>query len=509
MLRSQLALRTFVRRAAFSVLLSQQHGPNPPWFTFASIGNANYQDLLRAKAKDTGTWPKKQANAPHMEIAAIFLAHCTDYFLKDKGKLAFVLPRSFFQADHHDNTRSGAAKFVRIKEIWDLDEVSPLFNVPSCVIFAERAHGSLSTSIPKSGCVGMLVSGRLKKHNANLAEVKGKLSVKKAKFYFSKLGEKSGFTTKKLGASTQTNHYKKLFRQGATLVPRNFYFVEPTQDVDGTFKGKSFTAKTSEAVKKQAKEPWKGMLINGRVSGDYLFRSALSQNVLPFALHEPPLVLLPTKRRKSAKLLMLSSQDILEEGALDTTKWFEDVEAKWASNRTENNRSVSNTAYLDWQSKLTTQALDAPYLVIYTASSKDASATVIVRNALDLDFVVESKTYVFFTMSEKEAHYLSAFLNPNYPNSVIKDFQTRGLFGPRDIHKTILDVALPKFDPKNATHTTIADLSKTCHHKATAYLDSEKLDANLSAHALGRHRLAIRKLLAPELGEIDALFKSL
>ena len=99
--------------------------------------------------------------------------------------------------------------------------------------------------------------------------------------------------------------------------------------------------------------------------------------------------------------------------------------------------------------------------------------------------MVESKTYVFFTTSEREAHYISAFLNSDYPNSVIKDFQTRGLFGPRDIHKTILDVALPKFDPKNATHIAIADLGQTCHGKATAYLDSEKPDANLSSHALG------------------------
>ena len=38
------------------------------------------------------------------------------YFLKEKGKLAFVLPRSFFNADHHDNTRSGKTK-VRAGEI--------------------------------------------------------------------------------------------------------------------------------------------------------------------------------------------------------------------------------------------------------------------------------------------------------------------------------------------------------------------------------------------------------
>ena len=94
------------------------------------------------------------------------------------------------------------------------------------------------------------------------------LSFKKAKFYYSKLGQKSAFTTKKLGASTQTNHYKKLFRQGATLVPRNFYFIEPTQKVDGTFKGMSFAAKTSDASNRQAKEPWKDIIVFGRVSSE-------------------------------------------------------------------------------------------------------------------------------------------------------------------------------------------------------------------------------------------------
>lgn len=116
---------------------------------------------------------------------------------------------------------------------------------------------------------------------------------------------------------------------------------------------------------------------------------------------------------------------------------------------------------------------------------------------------------MFASTSENEAHYLAAFLNSDYPNAMIKDFQSRGLFGPRDIHKTILDVALPKFDPKNATHMAIAQLGMECHVKASAYLDVEGAEPNLSAHSLGRHRLAIRELLNPELGGIDAHFKAL
>lgn len=144
-----------------------------------------------------------------------------------------------------------------------------------------------------------------KKHNANLAELQGKLAFKKAKFYYSKLGTSSAFTTKRLGASTQTNHYKKLFPQGATLVPRSFYFIESTQDASGDYKGKSFSAKISEAANKQAKKPWKDIIVEGRVSGDFLCRTTLAQKVLPISLHKPPIVLLPAKRRASNKLLML------------------------------------------------------------------------------------------------------------------------------------------------------------------------------------------------------------
>ena len=88
---------------------------NPPWFTYSSIKNEEYQNILNDLAENYEVKPVKVANFPHLEIAAIFLAYCSNYFLKEKGTTAFVLPRSFFSADHHDNTRSGKAngfKFI-------------------------------------------------------------------------------------------------------------------------------------------------------------------------------------------------------------------------------------------------------------------------------------------------------------------------------------------------------------------------------------------------------------
>jgi SAM-dependent methyltransferase len=83
---------------------------NPPWFTYSSIKNEEYQNQLNALADKYNVKPVRVANFPHLEIAAIFLSYCSSYFLKENGEIAFVLPRSFFSADHHDNTRSGKAK---------------------------------------------------------------------------------------------------------------------------------------------------------------------------------------------------------------------------------------------------------------------------------------------------------------------------------------------------------------------------------------------------------------
>ncbi len=111
---------------------------NPPWFTYSSIRNEEYQNLLNELAGEYKVKPLRVANFPHLEIAAIFMAHCSSFFLHENGKICFVLPRSFFSADHHDNTRSGKAKGFRLTQIWDLSDVSPLFRIPSSVLFADR-----------------------------------------------------------------------------------------------------------------------------------------------------------------------------------------------------------------------------------------------------------------------------------------------------------------------------------------------------------------------------------
>ena len=137
---------------------------NPPWFTYGSIRNEDYQRVLNEIADEYKVKPKRAKNFPNLEIATIFLAYCSDYFLSSSRQIAFVLPRSVLTADHHDNTRSGEAKGFRITSIWDLEHVAPLFNIPSCVLFAKKNRSE--SNLPYTHIVGkQFIAKAVRKRN--------------------------------------------------------------------------------------------------------------------------------------------------------------------------------------------------------------------------------------------------------------------------------------------------------------------------------------------------------
>ncbi|RJP68323.1 MAG: SAM-dependent DNA methyltransferase [Ignavibacteriales bacterium] len=485
---------------------------NPPWFTYSSIKNEEYQDILNDLADQYNVKPERIANFPNLEIAAIFLAYCSSYFLKDKGEIAFVLPRSFFSADHHNNTRSGKAKGFRLKSIWDFNEVSPLFRVPSGVLFAvkEKKEGR---SLPASGLSGKTFSGTLKQHNCKLEQIKELITEENSKWFYVKHGNTSAFSTKKSNSIERINIYKNKFKKGAELTPRTFYFVELNQDSPNDWKERIINIKTSDEVIRDAKIPWKSLTISGRIESRFLFRTALAKSILPFALYKPDLVTLPvtieTNETNEKKIILHSADDLMSEGYLNASRWIYSAERYWDLYKTSKNKNITSVEYLNWHNKLCSQNLNAPYLVLYNSSAKDANATIVKRRSLDLEFFVDTKAYVYYTNSKLEANYLVAILNSSIPNKLMKDFQSKGLFGARDVHKKILDIYFPKFDENNAEHIKLAELSKLAHEKAEQYLKDNPPRQELSAIHLGRLRVEIKKHLKEEMKEIDKIVKKI
>ena len=486
---------------------------NPPWFTYSSVRNEEYQNILNALADVYDVKPERVANFPHLEIAAIFLAYCSSYFLKDNGTLAFVLPRSFFSADHHDNTRSGKAKGFRISKVWDLDGVSPLFRIPSSVLFAQKEKDNSKRNLPASGLDGISFSGNIPTHNCNLETAKSVLTETNTKWYYAKQGSSTAFSNRKYKAQNKVNPYKDGFRQGATIVPRSFYFVELTQEIPDDFTDRIINLKTSDAIKADAKAPWKSIELSGRIESKFLFRTALSKSILPFTLYNPDLVVLPITvevNESNQKEIRLHSADkLMSDGYLNASRWFKSAERFWDQLKTENNKDMSPENYLNWQGKLINQNLDSPYLVLYNSSGLNANAIVLDRIDYDLDFIVDHKTYLSNYSNRNEALYVSGILNSTIPNLMMKEFQSRGLFGARDVHKKILDIYFPKFNEEEETHIRLAELSKVAHTKAEQYIKDNPPQKELTAIHLGRLRVEIKKHLSAEMKEIDKIVKKL
>jgi hypothetical protein len=84
----------------------------------------------------------------------------------------------------------------------------------------------------------------------------------------------------------------------------------------------------------------------------------------------------------------------------------------------------------------------------------------------------------------------------------MKPFQSSGLFGPRDVHRKILDIPLPEYDPANTDHQALAALGAKAAAKAAQWVRDAGV-RNLSGRDLGRVRSQLRQHLAGELAAID------
>ena len=508
---------------------------NPPWLTYADISSGDYQADVRALAAYYGLMPGSKANNPHIDLSAVFLSHCGKYLAKDGAQLAFVLPRAFLSADQHQNTRNGEARGFKLTEVWDLKGVSPLFNVPACVLMATAAHAEgvesqRQRALPRNGLVGRVLHGKLPRPHMHWSDAQSFIRQDNTRWYFQELGNaqskkrRSALVETRLQGGSGGNAYAPRFRQGATIVPRAFYFVQP---LGASFDGLTDLAervvnlRTHPLAVEGAKKPWDGINLSGAMQGKYLFRTALARNVLPFALINPPLVALPLIKDGDLdaegqplpgkqRWRLLDAAEMTQRGDLEAARWFGQAERLWDERRSESakKQKSSLTDWLDWQRKLTGQPVDGKWAVMYTASASDASACVVDVSSFSLRFVVDYTMYVCFTQTESEARFIEVFLNSAYSNLRIKEFQARGLFGPRHVSKKILDIPWPEFSANTPSHRRLVALGRTAAQAVQNILGSQQ-DLELDPRTLGRLRSSIRKDLAVVMGEIDSLVEAI
>jgi hypothetical protein len=89
-----------------------------------------------------------------------------------------------------------------------------------------------------------------------------------------------------------------------------------------------------------------------------------------------------------------------------------------------------------------------------------------------------------------------------------EEFQARGLFGPRHIHKLIVKLPFPKYEKGNTAHDELSALGKACARLAANFVRSIAVQ-DLEPRALGRARATLRDELVSELEKIDVIVETL
>lgn len=480
---------------------------NPPWLSYRFISDPEYQDEVKKRA--VGMYqiaPKSQKLFTQMELATVFLAHSMATFANPTARLAFVMPRAVLNADQHQNlilrSYSTRAK-AKLTGYWDLWDVTPLFNVPACVLFAKR--DSL-TGNPRDKLPVLEWTGKLPGRDVSWDVAKKHLHAEAKTARVIYLGGRAALSTAPGATSpSKPSKYQEVFKQGATIVPRSIYFVR-VKELDGKVDPSAlYWAETEPEQAAQAKKPYDDVSMSGLVEGRFIFTTAVSRHLVPYSLLAPVLVALPIEE-KNGLLSIVTSAQLMKEGYREFAKWMHEAEKIWAEKRGEKADKQTVYEWLDYQGKLTAQHLAHRHLVLYNHSGMNVAAAYFDRHNQVAPFIVDVKLYYAAFSTRQEADFVAAILNSETVNAAIKPFQSVGLLGERDIHKKLLELPIPTYDHNNLKHQKISELGAKAREEAVKAIKSGEFPVSA---AIASQRGFIRAHLKSELKEIDKLVSSL
>ncbi|MBV9654950.1 MAG: N-6 DNA methylase [Acetobacteraceae bacterium] len=460
---------------------------NPPWTVYRHL-SSDMKDRLREALLSYDLWVGGHL-ATQQDVCALFWARGAEQYLKRDGRIAFVLPFAVLNAPVFANLRAGrmGKTQVHLTSAWALERVWPIFGAQSgssrtstCVLFGVRQMaGPHPTEIDRW-------EGRLSRRDADEAEARRALSHSRAVWPRAR---------DLIGVSP----YRARFRQGATVVPRRFFIVDPAPS---SRLGRSAHAPIMQGrAGRLDKHPWTTVEPpRGPVEAEYLRQLVLGESIAPFRMLESVTAVIPLDGAA-----VLDAAGARAAGQRHLAAWLADIEAKWADHakKTKDGRPrMTLTAQIDHMRKLSRQSGSTEVSrVLYTKAGTRLSAATLVAS----DAIVDHKAYWGSVRSTSEAGYLVAILNSEVVVGRISDLQGIGEAGTRrDLDNLAWTLPIPEYDDTDAIHRDLAAASV----RAEAVARSVPLaDAQ---HFVGKRR-AVRDALAADgvAAEIEALVDAL
>jgi len=502
----------YLRKQKFDVLVG-----NPPWLSYRYIESTDYQDYLRKLVLNQYVLldSARAELITQMEMATLFFLRCSDFYLKDGKSIAFVMPRSIFVGDQHHNFRSGSFKLgLTISMIIDLEDVKPLFKVPSCVVIAQKAR---NTPDP---IAGLKVKGHLIKKNIRLAEAQKTLNFSNTNFVLFKIGARSFLESEEFRKVLKAvevgarSYYYENFRQRATIIPRQLWFVDFVKHPKLGLDPRLPHVKTSVRALERAKKEYEEVEVEGQVETKFLYAVATGSELVPFRTLQLPIAVLPVES-DSRRYRIIRSDEAGARGFSGLKKWLQKAEATWTEKRGEKAEKLDIYQRLNYSNGITDQSSSATFKVLYNTSGTYLVSCLIKNEAkrIKIDGIhirlkgvlADHTTYTYDTDDEEEALYLTAMLNSPIIDKLIKPMQSRGLFGERHIHKKVLELPLPKYEKKNELHGKLVELARECTQKVSEVLPELAQEYT----SIGKIRQEVKEAIQVELSEIDRIVREI
>ena len=462
---------------------------NPPWVRMSDIQVENRKRTLERFAKDSMDIWVGGKQAPHFDIAQLFIKRARLLYLSNpkNDPAAWIVKKSAMKAGNWGKFREWHKNYLA--QTIDLENVQvfgPGDAKRCCVLFDLR---KVSTITPKNS---LRVIGRCKSTRPS-AEMSLSEALKLLSF-------EAMPDDLPIGVSEYSNtRDQRFFRQGATIVPKVLLIVKKTANpkLGGT------PARETQAevtTVKSTHAPWNTIQPQTGVIPKHWIRNLLtSQNFVPFAVSTVlPVAIIPTDY----------DGKLHQDPSNASSFWIQlnTIYGEYLPKGTNTPKTLLSR--IDYAGELSSQLANSPQrldgddcsVVLYPTSGDIMRASRYLSSAA----IVDSSVYRWTATSADEAAYLVAILNAKCLRRAFVEARGSG----RHFHlHPWRKIPIHRFDPKNPVHQNLVSICRQAEHSVQLLMESG-FNNRCSQVAQSKHiRLHLDK--AGVLDQLDVLVQKI